>query len=126
MALDRGDLGERSDAVPSRPRSHLFVDLLLQPVDGCRIENAVAQQAHLQLGQRIESGVPFALRFGAIERFVVRKGMRLLADHVPVNKGRPLAGSAVLDRLGERLIACDRVGAIDLSKKEIGEIGYQA
>ena len=90
------------------------------------IENAIAQQSHLQLGQRIESSFPLTLCFRAVEGFVVREGMGVLPDHVPVNKGRPLAGTAVLHCLGKRGIACDRVGAIDFGKKEIGEIGYQA
>ena len=63
MALDGADLRQRRAQHPLRRAPHLFVHLLFQAVDGRGIENAVAQQAHLQLGQRVESGVPLALRF---------------------------------------------------------------
>ena len=93
MPLDGTDLRQRRAQHPVGGAPHLFVDLLFQPVDGRRIENAVAQQAHLQLGQRIQSSFPLALRLRPVEPFVVGKGMRIRPDYMPMHKGRTLAGS---------------------------------
>ena len=126
MPLDGTYLRQCGAQNPFGRAAHLLVDLLFQTVDRRRIENAFAQQAHLQLRQRVESSIPLALRFRPVEQLVIGKRMGIQADDVAVDKGRPLAGTAVLDRPGEGGIAFDRIGAIHLGKIEVREISHQA
>jgi hypothetical protein len=74
----------------------LLVDLLLKRVELAGAQDAFAQQAHLQLVQRVAHGVGFALFFEPVVLVVVGLGVRIGANAMPVHEGRPLAGAAVL------------------------------
>ena len=53
MFTNRGNLGKRRTQRPLGGQTHLLVNLLLQPVDRFGVQNAFAQQAHLELRQRV-------------------------------------------------------------------------
>ena len=101
------------------------VQRLLQVVDLLGAQDAFAQQAHLHARQRIAHGVGFALGGRAVQLVVVGKRMRIGPDAMPVHKCRPEARPAMLRRGLECPQAGFGIGAVDLGKMEVGEIGHQ-
>ncbi len=80
----------------------------------------------LQLGDGIAQGVGFALGRGAIEPVVVGERVGVGADAVAVDQGRSVAGAAVGHGGLEGVQAGHGIGAVDLGKVEVGEVGDQA
>ncbi len=105
---------------------HLFGHLLFELVDRLLVEDAFADQEHLQAGDGIALGLFLALGLGAIEALIVGERVRIGTDDVPVHEPRPFAGADVLHRAGDGGIALDRIGAVALLEMEVGEIGHQA
>src|SRR5665213_2725770 len=88
----------------------LIVDCPFKPVDAFGIQKAITQEAHLKFGQRIAQSIDLALFLGAVGSLIVRKRMRVETDYMPMNKGRTVAGTAVLDGAPQGVIALDRIG----------------
>ncbi len=102
------------------------IQLVFQSRDLFGGQDALAQQAHLHLGDGIAQGVGFALGLRAIEPVVVGERVGVAAYAVAVDKGRPQARAAVGHGALKGLITCLRIGAVHLCKVEVGEVGHQA
>ena len=120
------DLGQRSLESALGGLGDFAIQLLLQSRDLFGGQDALAQQAHLHLGDGIAQGVGFALGLRAIEPVVVGERVGVAADAVAVDKGRPQAGAAVGHGALKGLTTCLRIGAVHLGKVEVGEVGHQA
>ena len=71
MLLDSHHLGQRRLQRGFSSLGGLAVHSLLQRIDLLLSQNALAQQAHLHLGQRITHAVGLALGGGAVQPVVV-------------------------------------------------------
>ncbi len=103
----------------------LAVGSLFQRVDLLFGQDALAQQAHLHLGQWVAQCVGLALGGGAVELVVVRERVGVGPDAMAVDKRRPLARAAMRRGGLKGAQAGLRVGAVHLGKVEVGEVGHQ-
>jgi hypothetical protein len=74
---------------------------------------------------RVDRGIGFAFFFGTIEFFVVRKRVRIRADHLCVNERRAFAGTAIFDGAFENRVGFERIGAVAFLNVEIGKTNDQ-
>ncbi len=125
MAGDFRHLGQRRFKGALGGFGGCMVEGLLQRVDFALGQNPLAQEAHLHLGQGVAQGVGLALGGGTIMLVVVGKCVRIGAHHVAVDKGRPKPGAAVGRSSLESEQAGLGIGAVHLSKVEVGEVGHQ-
>jgi len=98
------------------------VDLLLESVDLVGGENALAEQAHLHLGDGVAQRIGLTLGGGAIELVIVRERVGIGADDVAVDEGGTEAGAAVFGSSLKSAQAGFGVGAVDFCEVEIGKI----
>ena len=127
MAEDRGRLGGRQRGTEGAlgGLANFFVHLLLEALEGLGVEDAFAQQVHLEIVNGIAEGFGLALGFRAIEADVVGVRVRVGADDVAVDQRGTFAGAAVGDGGLEGGKAGERVGAVDFGEMEVGEVSEQ-
>jgi hypothetical protein len=125
MPANRGNLRERRTQSPIGSQPDLLIHLLLQLVDGLGVENAIAQQPHLEFRQRVALGIRLQLSRRTIGTLVIGKRMRVRPDDVSMHKCRPVAGTAPGNCLFKCQVACDWIGSIDLGEVEVGKVRHQ-